>query len=84
MRAPTDTTPRVSRNPRKGSPPVQKITPFLWFKDDAEEAMNHYVSIFPDSKILNVSRYGDAMPELKGQVLVMLQSEDASAHACRW
>jgi predicted 3-demethylubiquinone-9 3-methyltransferase (glyoxalase superfamily) len=48
---------------------MQKITPFLWFDDQAEEAMNHYVSIFPDSKVLNVSRYGDAGPGPKGAVM---------------
>ena len=40
----------------------QTITPFLWFDDNAEEAMHFYVSIFKNSKILNVSRYGDAGP----------------------
>jgi len=49
----------------------QKITPCLWFNFNAEEAVNHYLSIFKRSKILQVSRYGDAMPELKGKVLTM-------------
>jgi predicted 3-demethylubiquinone-9 3-methyltransferase (glyoxalase superfamily) len=49
----------------------QKITPCLWFNFNAEEAVNHYLSIFKRSKILEVSRYGDAMPELKGKVLTM-------------
>src|SRR6266849_1502290 len=35
---------------------MKKVTPFLWFDDQAEEAMNHYVSIFKNSKVLNVSR----------------------------
>ena len=48
---------------------MQKITPFLWFNDQAEEAMNHYVSIFPDSKILNVARYGDGAPFPAGTVI---------------
>ena len=48
---------------------MQKITPFLWFNDQAEEAMNHYLSVFPDSKIGNVSRYGDAGPGPKGTVM---------------
>lgn len=38
---------------------MQKITPFLWFDNQAEEAMNFYVSIFKNSKVLNVSRYGE-------------------------
>jgi predicted 3-demethylubiquinone-9 3-methyltransferase (glyoxalase superfamily) len=45
--------------------------PCLWFNFNAEETVNHYLSIFKRSKILEVSRYGDAMPELKGKVLMM-------------
>jgi predicted 3-demethylubiquinone-9 3-methyltransferase (glyoxalase superfamily) len=48
---------------------VQKIVPFLWFNDQAEEAMNFYVSIFKNSKIGKVSRYGDAGPGAKGSVM---------------
>jgi len=48
---------------------MQKITPFLWFDHQAEEAMNFYVSIFKNSKVLSVNRYGDAGPGLKGTVL---------------
>jgi len=47
----------------------QKITTFLWFDNNAEEAMNFYVSIFKDSKILQVARYGDAGPGPKGTVM---------------
>jgi len=50
---------------------MQKISPFLWFDSNAEEAVNFYVSIFKDSKIKDVSRYGDAGPGPKGQVMVM-------------
>jgi predicted 3-demethylubiquinone-9 3-methyltransferase (glyoxalase superfamily) len=49
---------------------MQKITPFLWFDNNAEEAANFYVSVFKDSKMLNVSRYGDAGPGPKGTVMV--------------
>lgn len=49
---------------------MQKITPFLWFDGNAEEAMNFYVSIFRNSKILKVVRYGDAGPGPKGTVMV--------------
>jgi predicted 3-demethylubiquinone-9 3-methyltransferase (glyoxalase superfamily) len=48
---------------------MQKITPFLWFDDQAEEAMNFYVSIFKNSKILSVSRYGEAGPGQLGKVM---------------
>jgi predicted 3-demethylubiquinone-9 3-methyltransferase (glyoxalase superfamily) len=48
---------------------TQKITPFLWFDNNAEEAMNLYVSVFNNSKIGTVTRYGDAGPGPKGSVL---------------
>lgn len=50
---------------------MQKITTFLWFDNNAEEAVNFYVSVFKNSKINKVSRYGDAGPGLKGSVMVM-------------
>ncbi len=48
---------------------MQKITPFLWFDDQAEEAVNFYVSLFKNSKVLSMSRYGDAGPGAKGTVM---------------
>ena len=48
---------------------MSKITPFLWFNDNAEEAMNFYVSIFKNSKVLNVSRYGEGGPKPAGTVM---------------
>jgi predicted 3-demethylubiquinone-9 3-methyltransferase (glyoxalase superfamily) len=48
---------------------MQKITPFLWFDGNAEEAMNFYTSIFKNSKIGQVRRYGDAGPGPKGSVM---------------
>jgi predicted 3-demethylubiquinone-9 3-methyltransferase (glyoxalase superfamily) len=48
---------------------MQKITPFLWFDGKAEEAMNFYVSIFKNSKVGRVTRYGDAGPGAKGSVM---------------
>jgi uncharacterized glyoxalase superfamily protein PhnB len=48
---------------------MKKITPFLWFDGNAEEAMNHYVSIFKNSKILSVTRYGEEGPGPKGTVM---------------
>ena len=50
---------------------MQKITPFLWFDRQAEEAANYYVSIFKNSKITAISRYGDAGPGPKGSVMVV-------------
>lgn len=48
---------------------MQKITPFLWFDHQAEEAMNFYLPIFKTSKVLTVTRYGDAGPGPKGSVM---------------
>jgi predicted 3-demethylubiquinone-9 3-methyltransferase (glyoxalase superfamily) len=48
---------------------MQKITPFLWFNDNAEEAMNFYTSIFKNSKVLNIARYGEAGPGANGRVM---------------
>src|SRR5512136_1773019 len=49
----------------------QKITTFLWFDNNAEEAANHYTAIFKNSKILEVARYGDAGPRPKGSVMIV-------------
>jgi predicted 3-demethylubiquinone-9 3-methyltransferase (glyoxalase superfamily) len=46
---------------------MQKITPFLWFDDQAEEAAKFYVSVFKDSRILGDSRYGEEGQEITGQ-----------------
>ena len=46
---------------------MQKITPFLWFDDKAEEAVNFYVSIFKNSKITGITRYGEAGAEVAGR-----------------
>jgi predicted 3-demethylubiquinone-9 3-methyltransferase (glyoxalase superfamily) len=48
---------------------MQKITSFLWFDAEAEEAAKFYVSIFPNSKVLSVTRYGDTGPGPKGTVM---------------
>ena len=46
---------------------MQKITPFLWFDNQAEEAANFYVSVFKNSKIVSSSRYGEEGQEITGQ-----------------
>jgi len=48
---------------------MQRITPFLWFDDQAEEAMNFYVSIFKNSKVGRLTRYEEAGPGPKGSVM---------------
>ncbi len=50
---------------------AQTITPFLWFDDQAEEAANFYVSIFPNSEVVDVSRYGEAGPRPAGMVMTV-------------
>ena len=50
---------------------MPKITPFLWFNDQAEEAANFYVSVFRNSKVKAVTRYGDAGPGPKGSVMTV-------------
>jgi predicted 3-demethylubiquinone-9 3-methyltransferase (glyoxalase superfamily) len=63
---------------KRGGIAMQKISPFLWFDDKAEEAANFYVSVFSarsggagDSKVLNVSRYGAAGPGPDGSVMTV-------------
>ena len=48
---------------------MQKVTPFLWFDTQAEEAAKFYVSVFKNSRMGAVSRYGDGMPLPKGTVM---------------
>ncbi len=50
---------------------MQKITPFLWFDSNAEEAVNLYTSLFPNSKIISVARNPKGAPGPEGGVLVM-------------
>jgi predicted 3-demethylubiquinone-9 3-methyltransferase (glyoxalase superfamily) len=50
---------------------MQKISPCLWFDNQAEEAVNYYLSIFKNSKIKTISRYGEAGPGPKGSVMVV-------------
>jgi predicted 3-demethylubiquinone-9 3-methyltransferase (glyoxalase superfamily) len=50
---------------------MKKITPFLWYDTQAEEAAKFYVSIFPKSRILKMARYGDAGPGPKGSVMTV-------------
>ena len=61
---------------------TRTITPFLWFNDDAEEAMNFYVSIFRNSKVGRVTRYGEAGPGKTGTVMsATFQLEGQEFHA---
>jgi predicted 3-demethylubiquinone-9 3-methyltransferase (glyoxalase superfamily) len=61
---------------------VQKITPFLWFDGKAEEAVNLYISLFKNSKIISATRYGPKGPGPKGSVMSMtFQLEGLQFHA---
>jgi predicted 3-demethylubiquinone-9 3-methyltransferase (glyoxalase superfamily) len=67
------TSPKES-DPSKteGTPgTAQKITPFLWFDNQAEDAANFYASIFKNSKVGAISRYGDAGPGPKDSVMTV-------------
>ncbi len=48
---------------------MQKITPFLWFDNQAEEAMNFYVGVFKNAEVLSVNRYGKGAPMPEGTLL---------------
>ena len=50
---------------------MQKITPFLWYDNNAEEAANFYTSVFKHSTILNIARCGDAGPGPKGTAMTV-------------
>ena len=51
---------------------AQKITPCLWFDFNAEEAVAHYLSVFQDSRIMSMTRYGEAGPGPAGAVMTIL------------
>src|SRR2546429_4735666 len=50
---------------------MQKITTWLWFDTEAEEAAEFYTSVFPDSRITDVTRYGEAGPRPEGMVMTV-------------
>src|SRR5438046_9349895 len=58
-------------DPPSRRPEMQKITPFLWFDTQGEEAAKFYISIFRNSKITGTTRYGEAGPGPKGSVMTV-------------
>lgn len=61
---------------------MQKISPFLWFPNQAEEAARFYVSLFKNARITDTVRYGDAGPGPKGEVMwVSFELEGQTFHA---
>jgi predicted 3-demethylubiquinone-9 3-methyltransferase (glyoxalase superfamily) len=66
------TNPQASASKNEQTQPRnQKITTFLWFDNNAEEAANFYTSVFKNSKIVHISRYGDPGPGPKGSVMTV-------------
>lgn len=61
--------PALTQEPSQAMPKPQKITTFLWYDDDAEEAIRFYCSVFPDSKILSETRWGEGGPVPKGTLM---------------
>jgi predicted 3-demethylubiquinone-9 3-methyltransferase (glyoxalase superfamily) len=66
----SQTATGTSRSPEKQIE-TQKITTFLWFDQNAEEAVNFYTSVFKNSKIRDVARYGESGPGPKGSVMII-------------
>jgi predicted 3-demethylubiquinone-9 3-methyltransferase (glyoxalase superfamily) len=56
---------------QRTEPRTQKITTFLWYNTNAEEAVNFYVSVFKNSKVLGFTRYGEAGPGPKGSIMTI-------------
>ena len=67
----TQTGAVATSGSERTQPRTQKITTFLWFDNNAEEAVNFYVSIFKNSKVLSTMRYGDAGPGPKETVMTI-------------
>src|SRR6266853_1041658 len=61
----------VETSPKRKIKSDQKITPFLWFDGQAEEAASFYTAIFDNSKIVDVARYGEVGPGEKGSVMTV-------------
>ena len=61
----------VKSSPTRKIKTDQKITPFLWFDGQAEEAANFYTSIFDNSRIFDIARYGEVGPGEKGSVMTV-------------
>jgi len=61
---------------------MQKITTFLMFEGQAEEAMNFYISLFPDSSIVSISRYEEGDEHMKGKVIHAVFSLGEQTYMC--
>jgi predicted 3-demethylubiquinone-9 3-methyltransferase (glyoxalase superfamily) len=65
------TNPMTANNDARSEQRKQKITTFLWFDNNAEEAANFYVSVFKNSRILKIARYPEGAPSPKGTVMTV-------------
>ena len=74
-----DAAPKIPGQSQEGTQQMPTISPFLWFNSEAEQAANFYVSVFPNSKILSVARYGEAGPGPKGSVMTVAFELDGKA-----
>jgi predicted 3-demethylubiquinone-9 3-methyltransferase (glyoxalase superfamily) len=68
---PAQTGATATKRDERTRPRTQKITTFLWFDNNAEEAVNFYTSIFKNSKVLNSTRYGEIGPGPKGTIMTI-------------
>jgi predicted 3-demethylubiquinone-9 3-methyltransferase (glyoxalase superfamily) len=59
---------------------MQKITAFLWFDGKAEEAVDFYTSLFKNSKVVSITRYGEEFPGVKGKVLTAIFQLDGQEY----
>ena len=71
MATPKAGTSAVAAKDDQTAPRTQKVTTFLWFDNNAEEAVNLYVSVFKNARILNTVRYGEVGPKPKGSVMII-------------
>ncbi len=65
------TSSQATNAQERGPAPAQKITPFLWFDNQAEEAVDLYISLFDNSLVSSITRYGDTGPGPKGSVMTV-------------
>jgi len=61
---------------------MKSVTPFLMFQGNAEEAMNHYISIIEDSEVISITRYGPNQPGAEGSVMHAVFSLKGQTFMC--
>ncbi|PWT93771.1 MAG: hypothetical protein C5B55_03905 [Blastocatellia bacterium] len=71
MATPKTGASAITNKEDQAAPRSQKVTTFLWFDNNAEEAVNFYVSVFKNAKILNTVRYTEVGPKPKGTVMII-------------